>query len=205
MRRALALLVFLVTACRSAAPPQAFPELPPSTAEQTRARLESIRASFRGARALMRMRITTAGKTRSFRAQLAVDDGDRMLLTLYTPIGTTAAVLFAEGDRIKLRDHLENTTWEGKTGELAPSFGFLRAPISPASLSILLLGLPTAGDVAYEYGDRGLSRAIAGDVVVTFNPPRFPPEHAEIVRGADRLEADFHEVSASSEPVRGIR
>ena len=38
----------------------------------------------------------------SFKAQLRVQ-GDRMELTVYTPFNTTAATLYAEGDRVTVR------------------------------------------------------------------------------------------------------
>ena len=94
--------------------------------------LRARRASFNGMRSLMRIRATVNGKTQSFRAQLAVHDAQRMELTAYTPVGTTAMTKKADGHRI--------TTDPPAAPE---SFGFLReAGLTPAETAMLLLGLP---------------------------------------------------------------
>ena len=62
--------------------------------------LRARRASFGGMRSLMRIRATVKGKTQSFRAQLAVHDAQRMELIAYTPVGTTAMTMKADGNRI---------------------------------------------------------------------------------------------------------
>ena len=71
------------------------------------AQLRARRANFAGLRSLMRVRATTNGKTQSFRAQLAVQDGRRMELIAYTPVGTTALTLKARRGIEAAEGHLK--------------------------------------------------------------------------------------------------
>ena len=50
-------------------------------------------------RSLMRVKATTGDRSQSFRAQLLASP-KAMLLTAYTPIGTSAVRLYAAGDRV---------------------------------------------------------------------------------------------------------
>ena len=135
-------------------------------------------------RSLMRVRATTNGKTQSFRAQLAVHDARRMELIAYTPVGTTALKMTADGDRI--------TT----DPEVAPSsFDFLRsAGLTPAETAMLLLGLPPRDDVQVEVAAQGLASATAGGISVVYDPPAFPARSVIVTRGADRIEIIHDEV-----------
>ena len=137
-------------------------------------------------RSLMRVRATTNGETRSFRAQLAVHDSQRMELVAYTPVGTTALKMNADGDRI--------TT----DPEVAPaSFDFLRsAGLTPAETAMLLLGLPPRDDVAVQATPAGLASAAAGGITVAYDPPAFPARKVIVTRGADRIEITHDEVVA---------
>lgn len=154
-----------------------------SIAETTQ-QLHERRAHFRGMRSLMRVRATTNGKTQSFRAQLAVHDTQRMELIAYTPVGTTAMTMRANGNSI--------TT----DPEVAPaSFGFLRAAgLTPAETGMLLLGLPPRDDVWVEIAPGGISAATAGAIVVRYEPPSFPAKSVVITRGDDRIEIEHLEV-----------
>jgi len=146
--------------------------------------LRARRASFDGARSLMRVRATTNGKTQSFRAQLAVHDAQRMELVAYTPVGTTALTLKADGERIT------------SDPEVAPeAFAFLRASgVTPAEIAMLILGLPPRDGLQYEVEPGGLTRASFGDVVVAFTPPAFPAQNVIVTRGNDRVEIEHLEV-----------
>ncbi|HUR82176.1 MAG TPA: DUF3261 domain-containing protein, partial [Thermoanaerobaculia bacterium] len=94
--------------------------------------LARVRESFGGMRSLMRVRARVNGKTQSFRAQLIVHDAQRMELIAYTPVGTTAMKMKADGDRI--------TTDPAVAPE---SFAFLRQTgLTPAQMGMLLLGIP---------------------------------------------------------------
>lgn len=181
----LLLAVVLAGACRTARPAGApVAALSATTAEEATAQLRAQRASFRGMRSLMRVRATTNGRTQSFRAQLAVLDARRMELIAYTPVGTTALTMKADGDRITTNP------------DVAPdSFAFLRATgLTPAETGMLLLGLPPRDDVAVQVTPAGLASATAGGITVTYDPPAFPAQRVVVTRGTDRIEIEHEEV-----------
>ncbi|HUP59679.1 MAG TPA: DUF3261 domain-containing protein [Thermoanaerobaculia bacterium] len=185
-RRALALLAVLALAsCRTGRPSGVAVEpLSAATREEAVQQLRARRESFRGMRSLMRVRATTNGKTQSFRAQLVVHDARRMELIAYTPVGTTAMTMKADGDRIT-------------TDPAVPpaSFNFLRdAELAPAEVAMLILGVPPRDDLSYVYESAGLQRAVIGDIEIAFDPPAFPAKHVVVTRGADRVEIEHLEV-----------
>ena len=178
-------VLFAGVSCRTARPTGApIAPLTSTTAEEASEQLRVRRASFGGVRSLMRVRATTNGKTQSFRAQLAVHDARRMELIAYTPVGTTALTLKANGDDV--------TT----DPEVPPeSFAFLRATgLTPAETSMLLLGLPPRDDLNVEYAPSGVARATVGEITVTFDPPSFPAQKVIVERAADRVELEHLEV-----------
>jgi hypothetical protein len=182
---AAAFLAAAFVSCRTGKPAGAAVEtMVTATAEDAARELRGRRERFAGMRSLMRVRATTNGKTQSFRAQLAVEDRQRMELVAYTPVGTTALTMRADGDRV--------------TSEPAvppESFAFLRAAgITPAETAMLLLGLPPRDDLELTYAPGGLASARAGEVVVTFDPPSFPARNVVVTRGADRIEIEHLEV-----------
>lgn len=181
----LALLALFLFSCRTTRPggtPVA--PLTASTPEEALAQLRERRDDFDGMRSLMRVRATTNGKTQSFRAQLAVHDARRMELVAYTPVGTTALKLQANGDAIT------------SDPAVAPeSFAFLRnAGLTPAETGMLLLGLPPREDVQVEADPAGLRSASADGITVTFDPPAFPAKRVVVTRGADTIEIEHLEV-----------
>jgi hypothetical protein len=135
-------------------------------------------------RSLMRVRATTNGKTQSFRAQLAVHDAQRMELVAYTPVGTTALKMKAEGLSLITEP------------EVAPaSFDFLRdAGLTPAETGMLLLGLPPRDDMQMQSAPTGLASASAGGIRVVYDPPAFPARSVVVTRGDDRIEIVHEEV-----------
>lgn len=155
-----------------------------STADEALAQLRERREAFREMRSLMRVRATTNGETRSFRAQLIVRDAQRMELVAYTPVGTTALTMKATGHRIT------------SVPEVPPaSFDFLRAAgLTPAETAMLLLGFPPEAAIRLEAVPDGLASASAGEIVVTFDPPSFPARHVVVTRGADRIELEHLEI-----------
>jgi hypothetical protein len=178
-------LLFVAVACRTGRPSGApVAPLTATSSEEAMAQLRARRAEFGGMRSLMRVRATANGKTQSFRAQLAVHDERRMELTAYTPVGTTALKMTAEGDRI--------TT----DPEVAPaSFEFLRsAGLTPAETAMLLLGLPPRDDMQVQAAPGGLASASAGGISVVYDPPAFPARSVVVTRGADRIEITHEEV-----------
>lgn len=187
-----ALLLF---SCRTGRPDGvAIAPLTATSPEEAMQQLRTRRAGFQGLRSLMRVRATTNGKTQSFRAQLAVQDAKRMELTAYTPVGTTALVLKANGEDVSVQNRIEGSEWEGNANELARSFGFFGAGLSPAEMAMLMAGIPPRDDLQYEVDLAGLRRASFGDIVVVFDPPSFPAKSVVVTRGADRVEIEHLEV-----------
>jgi hypothetical protein len=192
MRRAVVLLIALLAACRTTRPAGEETPVAPltSTSPSDAARqLTARRAQLTGERSLLRIRATNGDRSQSFRAQLQIDNSNRMLLTAYTPLGTTAIRLFADASEVTFINDLEGTWWHGTAAEFANSFGFFGAA-SPYSMALLIAGLPAEGSRTYDYAAAGLSRATVGDVVVTYDPPSYPPQHVAIVRGAQKLEIE---------------
>lgn len=184
-----------ISSCRTTRPVGApIAPLSASTPEEAMAQLRAKRASFDGVKSLMRVRATTNEKTQSFRAQLVVHDARRMELIAYTPVGTTALTMRAEGDEISLQNHLEQSEWAGSSSDLARSLGFLGAGLTPAEMSMLIVGIPPRDDLDYAVQPAGLSRASTGDLVVTFEPAAFPAQKVVVVRGTDRVEIEHLEV-----------
>jgi len=146
--------------------------------------LRAQRENFRETRSLMRVRAMTNQKTQSFRAQLVVRDARTMELIAYTPVGTTALKLRANGNDIS------------SDPPVAPeSFAFLRnAGLTPAETAMLLLGIPPRDDLQYDVDAAGLRGATIGDVTVTFDPPAFPAKRVLVTRGDDRVEIEHLEV-----------
>jgi hypothetical protein len=190
MRRVVAILgiATLLAGCRTTRPAgEETPVAPLTSTSSTDAarQLAARRAQLTSERILMTIRATNAGRTMSFRAQLQVD-GRHMLLTVYTPFGTNAVRLFAAGDEVTFVNDLESTWWHGSAADFARSFGFFGSA-SPSAMGLLIAGLPAEG-FSPDYAASGIARATAADVVVTYDPPAYPPQHVTIVRGAQKLE-----------------
>lgn len=203
MRRAVVALAFaaMLAGCRTTRPAGEETPIAPltSTSSTDAARqLSARRAQLTSERILMIIRATNAGRTMSFRAQLQVDN-KRMLLTVYTPFGTNAVRLFAAGDEVTFVNDFESTWWHGSAAEFAATFGFFgSAP--PSAMGLLIAGLPAEG-LSYDYAATGIARATAGDVVVTYDPPSYPPKHVTIVRGAQKLEIETLESAMTTAAV----
>ena len=184
----------LVTGCRTAQPGSAIVPLRANTAEAARQELEARAAAFTGARSVMRVRVVTPERTQSFRAQLIVPDKSRMELVVYTPIGTTAGLVRAEGERIQFENHINPTEVRGTAEDLARPFGFYAGGLIPAEMGLLILGLPPRPELEYVYEPSGLAGATVGDVSVVFDPASFPPRNVMITRGENRLEVEHLEI-----------
>jgi outer membrane biogenesis lipoprotein LolB len=182
-----------LTVCRTAIPPgRPVEPLRAASAEEAMRELIARRDSFRGARSLMRVRAAVKGETRSFRSQLQVTDGTRARLIVYTPIGTTALTVIGDGDEVTMEGPGRRTV--GNANDLASSIGLVAGNLTLAQLGMLILGLPPREDLIYETTETGLRRAVAGDVVATFEPPVHPPLRVVLTRGADRVEIDHEEI-----------
>jgi hypothetical protein len=145
----------------------------------------------------LRIRATNGDRSQSFRAQLQIDSSNRMLLTAYTPLGTTAIRLYADASEVTFINDLEETSWHGTAADFANSFGFFGAT-SPYSMALAIAGLPSEGPITYDYAAAGLSRATAGDVIVTYDPPSYPPKHVTITRGSQKLEIETLESATTT-------
>jgi hypothetical protein len=202
MRRASVLLIALLAACSTARPAgEETPVAPLTSASPADAarQLTARRAQLTGDRSLLRIRATNGDRSQSFRAQLQIDRANRMLLTAYTPLGTTAIRLYADASEVTFINDLEGTWWHGTAADFAGSFGFF-GRTSPYSMALLIAGLPVEGPT-YDYAAAGLSRATVGDVVVTYDPPSYPPKHITVARGAQKLEIETLESATTTASV----
>jgi hypothetical protein len=201
-RAALATLLLCAAACRTARPAgeeKPFPPLAAASGDDALRELRARAAALEGARSLMRIRATTGERTQSFRAQLQVSR-DAMLLSAYTPLGTSALRLFVRGDQVVFINDVDSTWWRGSTAELARAFGFF-GDAPPVSVALLILGLPPVAGGEYEATPQGLARARLGDVTVSYKPPVFPPKRVTVAHGAQRLEIEHLEIGQSTAPV----
>ncbi|HUP48078.1 MAG TPA: hypothetical protein VNA04_04735 [Thermoanaerobaculia bacterium] len=189
-----ALLAVASASCRSTVPGTAIVPLRARTGEEALAQLRARSADFSGARSLMRVRATINGRTQSFRAQLVIPDRHSMELIAYTPVGTTAATIRADGDQVTFVNHVENSAWEGSAEELARSLSIYAASMLPSEMAMLLIGLPSRDDLTYSATPFGLQSASAADVSVVFDPPRFPPRRVTVRREADVVEIEHLEI-----------
>ncbi len=107
-----------------------------------------------------------------------------MELIVFTPVGTAALTMKADGNNITSNPPVPPNT-----------FDFLRAAdLAPAEVAMLLLGIPPRDDLQIEVAPTGIASASAGGGSVTFDPPAFPAKRVVIVRGTDRVEIEHLEV-----------
>jgi outer membrane biogenesis lipoprotein LolB len=193
--RRYALLLLFLAACATTRPAleSSIAPLTAANAADALQQLNARRAALPGARSFMRVR---AGK-QSFKAQLRVQ-GERMQLTVYTPLNTTAATLYADGDRVTFLNNVDRTQWQGSASELAGSLGLFAS--KPSDLALLLLGLP-ASSGTYDATPAGLAHATIGSINATFDPPSLPAKHIAVEHGAQHLEFQQLEVIATDEPL----
>lgn len=204
----LALLALTLASCRTVRPPAGAHEGPIAALTSTNAddalrQLSARRAQFAGARSFVRIRATSGDNVQTFRGQLQLDAAGHMLLTAYTPLNTSAMRLYAEGDRVTLYNDLNGTKKSGSAAEVAKSVGFFTPSLLPSDLALLLLGLPPSANAAtYVTSANGLARATAGDVVVTYDPAVFPPQHVTVERPGQKLEVEHLELVTSDATVQ---
>ena len=194
MKRYAFVLLFLA-ACATTRNATESPIAPLTAASASDAlqQLNARRAELPGARSFMRVR---AGQ-KSFKAQLRVH-GERMQLTVYTPLNTTAATLYAEGDRVTFLNSVDRTQWQGSASELAGSLGVFAS--KPSDLALLLLGFPGSSGT-YDATPAGLAHATLGSITATYDPPSLPAKHIAIDHGAQHIEFEQLEVIATDEPL----
>jgi hypothetical protein len=196
-RYTLALLALLWLACRTTRLGEgtALRPLSSTTQEEAARQLVARRTEFEGERSLIRLHFPDG---QSARAQLQVDAKLRMLLTVYTPIGTTAARLYSAGGEVVFLNDYERTAWRGRASDLT---GVLDTFASRAVV-LLAIGLPPDHDASLEYSPAGLARGTVGDLVVTYDPPSYPPQRVTIMRGGQKIEIEHLESVEGSELLR---
>lgn len=149
----------------------------------------------------MRVHVTSGERSQSFRAQMLVEpQTQRMELTAYTPIGTEAMTIAADGDRVMFLDHVHRTTWQGSSAELARSIGFFDPETVPAAWALDLFGFPARGE--FVAGEAGLASGSVGDIRIVFDPPAFPPHEVTVTRGGEKLEVTHLELASTDANVR---
>jgi hypothetical protein len=134
-------------------------------------------------RSLMRIHATSRDQTQTFRALLEYSPG-AMLLTAYTPLGTSAMRLYSSGNRVVFLNDLEDTTWSGTPAEFAQSFGFFDA--TPVTMAELILGRRTS----------------APGVDITYDPQTFPPKRVVVRHGSQRLDIEHLESTYTNAAVK---
>lgn len=186
--------LLLALACRSVKPGTPVAPLAPSTPEQVLAELMRRATDFQVARSLMRVRVFDGQKTQSFSAQLILERGNSLEMIVYTPIGTKAATIRADGERVSYANHLSNASIEVAATDVARRFGLLDTGITPAEVGLLVIGLPPRADLQYEVTPTGLRSAAVADVRLLYEPPVFPPRQVTITRGANVVEIEHTEI-----------
>ena len=184
MRRAAVIILFLLAACRTTRPPNAEPLSPltSTTPAEAARQLAARRLAFRGERSAIRVRLPQI----SARGQLQVDATGRMLMTVYTPLGTSAARLYVDRDQVIFLNDFQSTAWRGKPSDLAGSL----SAFGNSELPLLLVGLPAAGVTNIVYSAEGIQTVKLGDVVVRYQPPVYPPKIVAVDEGGTHVEIE---------------
>lgn len=195
--KAVAILAAALVSCRSAGSGVPLQPLRTTTAEAAQMELTDRGMRVAAVRSMMRVRATVGGKTQTFTARLAVDKPARMEMTIFTPMGTTAATIWANGNEVSFVNNLEGTSWEGSAEDLAKSLAFYSAELQPMEMALLIMGFPPQRQgIEYEFAPTGMKRASIGDVEVTFQQPVFPPADVIVKRGNDVVEIRHMEMLA---------
>jgi len=182
IRRSVVVGLFLLAACRTTRPPnaEAIAPLSASSPAEAARQLADRRAQFRGQRSFIRLKLGQV----SARGQLQIDSSGRMLMTIYSPIGTTVARLYAEGDDVIFLNDFDATVSRGK----AADFGALGGPTP-----LLLVGLPPAGVESITYGAAGIESVNLAGATIRFDPPVYPPKRVTIDQGQRHVEIEHLE------------
>jgi hypothetical protein len=203
MKRSFALagLILIGAACSSSRPPAAalgehpVPPLQAATAEEALRTLRAERASLAGARALLRVRVTDGEAVQTFRATVDVH-GSQLALTAFTPLGTTAMTVTADGDRVHVHDVLRGSDWDGTAADLSRMISIFPPGIPPADMVWLLLGYPSSDAIEYTATPAGLASAAVAGLAVTFDPPAHPPQRVTVRGSRQTVDVTLSEVTA---------
>jgi hypothetical protein len=186
---AAALLLLAAGATRCASWRQEVKPLPPLVAaspgeawdELLRIRREAPRlASYTS------IRVESGASKQSFRATVATDERGRLRVDAFTPMGTAAFTLYADGVETTMIDHVNRSWWKGPFPTAARSLG-LPESLDAHSLAMIAFGLPASADPETERGERivqagvsyrveksGLAEAAGEGWTATFATPSFP-------------------------------
>lgn len=220
MRLAVAGFLFgtaaLLAGCSSTA---TLDKLAASNAQESWQQLRRIDAATPVVESYSKLRFE-APRRQTVNARTAIDRQGRFRAELLTPLGTTAATLFADEQGVVFINDLQTTYWRGTHAELAAVSPSLAALVRLGSASgRLLYGLPAAaakaadqcssdgsecmaGAFRHEVAPSGIRRATAGEVVFTFEPPAFPAERLTVEVGAQRLTVEHLELQTRDGAVR---
>jgi hypothetical protein len=193
-----AAIVILATACRTARLPDEAP-IPPLQASSSEEALNALRerqARLTDVHALVRLRVTTAERTDSFKASVSVGKDQQMELTIYTPLNTTAATITSQGQSVTIHDVIHGSTVKVTAEDLARTYGIFLPNVAPSDMALLLLGFPSVQGATYEATPAGLRRAVVGDAVIDYDPPVQPVQVVRITRPAEQVEMTVLEAVA---------
>jgi hypothetical protein len=151
-------------------------------------------------RSLMRIRVSSGDRSLSFRARMLVEPGTRrMELVAFTPIGTSAMTILADGDHVVFLDHIHGTAWEGSSAELAEAIGFFDPQLGLAAWGLDIAGFPAQGE--FQASEGGLASAAIATVTMVFDPPAFPPSHVTVTRAGAKAEITHLELASTDADV----
>jgi hypothetical protein len=215
---AAALLILLAGATRCASWRQEVRPLPPLAAasaaeawdELLRIRRESPRlASYAS------IRVESAGSKQSFRATIATDERGRLRVDAFTPVGTAAFTLYADGDETTMIDHVNRSWWKGPFATAARSLG-LPGSLDAHSLAMIAFGLPASAKpesergewivqdgVSYRVEAKGIAEVTGEGWTAKFDAPSFPAGAVTIstVDGGRAMSVRHLEPGAASRAV----
>jgi len=142
----------------------------------------------------MRVKAPVMGSVQTFKAAIDVE-GDHMVLTAFTPLGTSAMSVTADGDKVHFHDTIHRLDWDATTAQLAQMVPMFPPNVKPAEMAWILLGYPGNDAIEVTAAPAGLATAKTGTVTVTFDPPAHPPQHIVITNGAQTVDVMLLEVA----------
>lgn len=220
MRIAALLLIALMAGCASRVP---VTEAPAGSAEAQWQRLVARAARPVGHRSLARVQWESGGRRQGFDATITTDSSGHLLLEGLTPVGTTAATLWTDGDELVFLNHRNRSWWRGSLDEVpeaAPLIPVLRALDSRAAAS-LLFGIPAEGeerpcdsaapagdsicrrrgDVTYITRSAGLEEARTSGARVVYDPPSVPATALRVVTAGGMMTINYRMIEEHAETV----
>lgn len=161
------------------------------------------------------IRVEAGGTKESFRATIATDERGRLRVDAFTPMGTAAFTLYADGGAATMIDHAQRTWWKGPFPTAARSLG-LPESMTARELAMIAFGLPASTSAESERGERfvqegiaytvaagGLASARADAWSASFEPAAQPPSSVTITAadGSRSITVRHIEAGAASRAV----